>query len=286
MLSFRETSLAIFGPGLLGGSLLLDARELGCRQLRVWARREESLTAVRERGLADFASTDARAVAEGADLLVLCVPVGGMKSLAEQIVTARLAPGALVTDVGSVKAAVLAGAGAVCAAAGIPFIGSHPMAGAETAGLEAARRQLYQGAACILTPEPDTAPEALARLEAFWQALGCRTALMDAARHDALVARISHLPHLAAVAATLASFQPDPAMAQFAAGGLRDTTRVASGPPGMWREILLENRNALLPALADLHRTTGELLEILQEADEERLLAVLTTAQQLRATRY
>lgn len=270
----------------MGGSLLIEARALGFRQLRVWARREASLSAVRERGLADFTSTDARAVADGADLLVLCVPVGGMKSLSEQIIGAALPPGAVTTDVGSVKAAVLAGAGAVCREAGVAFVGSHPMAGAETAGLEAARGDLFQNASCILTPDSATSAAALAKVDAFWQALGCRTALMDADRHDALVARISHLPHLAAVAATLASFQPDPGMAQFAAGGLRDTTRVASGPPDMWREILMENRTAILPALADFHRVTGDLLEILQDADDERLLRVLTEARQLRATRY
>ncbi len=283
---FQGTSLAIFGPGLLGGSLLIEARAKGVRELRVWGRREASLTQVRERGLADFCSTDAQEVATGADLLVLCVPVGGMKSLAEQIVLADLGPVAVVTDVGSVKATVLAGAGAVFKSAGVPFIGSHPMAGAEVAGLEAARAGLFQGAACILTPEPDSAPAALAKIETFWQAIGCRTATMDATRHDAVVARISHLPHLAAVAATLASFQPDPTMAAFAAGGLRDTTRVASGLPSMWREILLENRVAILPALADLHRHTGELLEILDKANEDELLNLLEKAQQLRATRY
>lgn len=286
MKSLSDISLAVFGPGLLGGSLLLDARLRGVGELRVWGRREESLAQVRRQDLADFASTEAAAVAAGADLLVLCVPVGGMAALAEQIVRADLGADPVVTDVGSVKASVVAGVGGVCRRAGLDFVGSHPMAGSETAGLGAARAGLFQGAACILTPDADTAPAALAKVEAFWQALGCRTAQMEAARHDALVARISHLPHLAAVAATLASFKPDASMAQFAAGGLRDTTRVASGSPAMWREILLENRLAILPALADLHRATGELLEILEKADEEQLLARLEEAQHLRASRY
>ncbi len=281
-----QLSLAVFGPGLLGGSLLLDARKAGVRELRVWARREERLGPVRDRGLADLASTDAREVAEGADLMVLCVPVEGMADLAAQICQGPGALAGVVTDVGSVKAAVLAGAGAVCRRAGVRFVGSHPMAGAETAGWESAREGLYAGASCLLTPEPDTDPEALALVEHFWQALGCRTACLEAGEHDALVARISHVPHLAAVAATLASFKPDAAMARYAAGGLRDTTRVASGPPEMWRGILMENREAILPALADLHAATGELLEILGNADDVRLLARLEEARQLRATRY
>ena len=283
---FRGMSLAVFGPGLLGGSLLLEARARGVRELRVWSRREAPLALVRERGLADVASTDAAAVAAEADFLVLCVPVGGMTALAQQIVTAGLGANPVVTDVGSVKAAVLSGAGAVFRQAGIHFIGSHPMAGAEVAGFEAARAGLFTDAACILTPEPDSPPAAVDRVEAFWQALGCRTARMDAARHDTVVARISHLPHLAAVATTLAAFQPDQTMAAFAAGGLRDTTRVASGLPTMWREILLENRSAILPALTDLHRITGELLEMLEKADEDQVLEVLERAKQLRATRY
>lgn len=286
MKSFQDTILAIFGPGLLGGSLLLDARGHGVRQLRVWARRPETLTKVRERNLCDFAATDAREVAEGADLLVLCVPVGGMKALATQIAKADLGENPAITDVGSVKAAVLAGAGEVFRQAGMPFVGSHPMAGAEIAGLEAARTGLFQQAACILTPEPSSVPAAVEKVEAFWTLLGCRVARMDAAQHDAMVARISHLPHLAAVAATLAAFRPDPGMAQFAAGGLRDTTRVAAGPPDMWREILIENRHAILPALTDLHQATGGLLEILEKADEGQLQERLEEAKRLRATRY
>ena len=209
-----------------------------------------------------------------------------MKVLASQLAAARPAEGAIFTDVGSVKGMVMREVAPVLTAAGFTFIGSHPMAGAEVAGLEAARAGLFQGAACILTPEPDTDPEALGKVDAFWQALGCRTAHMAATRHDEVVARISHLPHLAAVAATLASFKPDASMAEFAAGGLRDTTRVASGLPSMWREILLENRQAILPALTDLHRVTGELLEILQKADEDLLLSRLEEARDLRATRY
>ena len=277
--------VAILGPGLLGGSLALALRERTGAEIAVWGRRAEAVAEVAKSGFADFASVDVRAVVEGADMVVLCTPVGVMPALAGEIAPA-LAPTALVTDVGSVKAAVLSGAGAVFKQAGVNFIGSHPMAGAEVSGLEAARTGLFQGAACILTPEPDTTAAALEKVDAFWKAIGCRTARMDATRHDEVVARISHLPHLAAVAATLAAFQPDPGMAEFAAGGLRDTTRVAAGLPVMWREILLENRAAILPALADLHRFTGELLEILNKADEVKLLTVLEHAKQLRATRY
>ena len=160
------------------------------------------------------------------------------------------------------------------------------MAGSEAVGLDAARAGLFDGAACILTPEADTPPAAVRAVESFWQSLGCRVSRMEAGYHDEVVARISHMPHAAAAAVTLAAMEKDPAIAAFAAGGLRDTTRVASGDAGMWREILLENRAAVLPALEDLHRLTGDLLEMLRDADEDKLLRFLAEARRLRATRY
>jgi len=286
MTSLKDIRLAVFGPGLLGGSLLHDARALGAGELRVWARREESLAAVRRAGLADFASTEAAAVAESADVLLLCVPVGGMKMLARQLASARSAAGAVFTDVGSVKGMVMREVAPVFAAAGLTFIGSHPMAGSERTGLEAARHGLYQDAACILTPAEETPRAALQRLHAFWQALGCRTSEMDAAAHDAIVARVSHLPHVAAVLTTLAAFRPDAAAAAFAAGGLRDTTRVASGDPSMWREILMENCDAVLPALRDLRDVSTQFIALLENGDAAALQTMLEEARQLRASRY
>lgn len=266
--------------------MLYDARDLGARELRVWARRKESLAAVQERGLADFVSTDPLVVAEGADVLALCVPVGGLKELAERLTASRPADGAVFTDVGSVKGIVMREAAPVLGAAGFTFIGSHPMAGSEKTGLGAARAGLYHDAACILTPPPDVPRDAVEKLHRFWQALGCRTSELDSFTHDAVVARISHLPHVAAVLATLTAFRPDPDMARYAARGLHDTTRVASGDPSMWKEILLENREALLPALCDLRDTAEELIAAMQRGDGNLLLARLEEAKRLRATRY
>lgn len=286
MISLKDTRLAVFGPGLLGGSLLHDARALHARELRVWARREAPLEEIRAMGLADFTSTDAAAVAEGADLLVLCVPVGAMKALAESLVTSHTAPGAVFTDVGSVKGMVMREVAPVFAAAGRQFIGSHPMAGSEKTGLEASRAGLYRGAACILTP-PDGAPAAaVASLRAFWETLGCRVTEMEAARHDTVVARISHLPHAAAALTALVALRDEPGRGEFAAGGLRDTTRVASGDPGMWREILLENRSAVLPALRDLRDAADAMLLALNDSDGDALTGMLEEARNLRALHY
>jgi prephenate dehydrogenase len=252
----------------------------------VWSRREESLAAVRQAGLADFVSTEAGEVAAGADVLVLCLPVGGMKAVAERLTSARPAANAVFTDVGSVKSLVMREVAPVLAEAGFVFIGSHPMAGSERTGFAAARPGLYRDAACLLTPLPGAPPAALGRLHAFWRVLGCRTSEMDADVHDAVVARISHLPHVAAVLTTLTVFRPDPDMARFAAGGLHDTTRVAAGDAAMWCEILMENRNALRPVLREFCGAASELLAVLESGDPPRLLAQLEEARRLRALRY
>lgn len=282
MTPLENIRLAVFGPGLLGGSLLHDARALHARELRVWARREESLTAVRGHGLADFSSTDAAAVAEGADLLVLCVPVDAMKLLAQQLTSSHPADGALFTDVGSVKGMVMREVAPVFAAAGFTFIGSHPMAGSERGGFDAARPGLYHDRACFLTPLPETPSAPLDRLEGFWKAFQCRVYQMDAPTHDALVARISHLPHVAAVLTAVAALRSRPDDAKYAAGGLRDTTRVASGIPDMWRGILLANRDALLPVMRDFHRLCADLIGYLEYDDSVLLAALLEEAKLLR----
>ena len=282
--------LAVFAPGLLGGSILHDARALGCRNLRVWARREAALEETRDLKLADMTSTDAAEVATGADLLILCPPVEAMPGLAAQICQGRPAAGAIVTDVGSVKAMVMEQVAPVFAQAGLTFIGSHPMAGGSKGGLAEARRGLFQDAACILTPggDPQEAAndKALRRLEAFWTALGARCTVMDPALHDQVVARVSHLPHMAAVLTTLAAFQPEPSWADYSAGGLRDTTRVAGGDPGMWRGILLNTKSAVRSALQDFLREGQDLLTLLENDDATGIEQLLTKARDLHATRY
>jgi len=285
MKPLHDIRLAVFGPGLLGGSLLHDARAMGMK-LHVWARRKKPLADVRKMGLADVAGTDPVAVAEGADLLVFCIPVGGMKALAEQLTAARPASGAVFTDVGSVKGIVMREVTPILGAAGHTFIGSHPMAGSEESGLRAARAGLYRDAACILTPPPEVRGTALKRLHAFWQSLGCRTSEMDAVRHDYVVAHISHLPHVAAVLAALTALRSDPGMARFGGGGFRDTTRVASGKPSLWCEILMENREALLPALREFRDSAIEVLEALESGNDSLLEARLEEARSLRSPRY
>ncbi len=281
MMDPPATRLAILGPGLLGGSLAGAARRTGAAgEIRVWARRRAAADQVVSRGWADVASDAVAAVVEGADLVVLATPVGVMPDLARQIVACRdaLAPGALITDVGSVKGYVAEKVAPVFDAAGLTFIGSHPMAGAETAGFDAARDDLFQGAACILTPQAAGLP----RLRAFWERLGCHLFTMTPAQHDAAVARVSHVPHVAASALALAMLRGAVESGALAGRGFRDTTRVASGDPALWTEILMENRAALEPPLAELVARLGEALDFIRRADDERLRQFLAEAKSLR----
>lgn len=280
------SSVAIFGPGLLGGSLLHDAMRLGWTDVRAWTRRREIVQQIQSARLAHLATTDLGEAVRGADLIVLASPIGTYQQLIDQLMQTDLTPGVTITDVGSVKGPVVHGIGRQLADAGIAFVGGHPMAGSEAKGLDAARPFLFQDAACLLTPVASTPAGALQKVTAFWTALGARVSSVDPDLHDSIMARISHVPHLAAAAIVLAALGEDPSIAQFAAGGLRDTTRVASGDPSMWEEILRENRSAVLQAGKDLHQKLGELLEFLENMDHQPLLTALQKAKQLRDTRY
>jgi prephenate dehydrogenase len=216
----------------------------------------------------------------GADLIVLATPVGVMPELARRIVAVGegLAAGVTITDVGSVKGYVASEVAPIFEAAGLSFVGSHPMAGAETAGFGAARDDLFDRAACILTPQAAT----VAGLREFWERLGCRLFTMTPAEHDAMVARVSHVPHVAASAVVLAGLGGAVDGAGVAGRGFRDTTRIASGDPDLWTEILVENRLALEAPLQDLIDRLGEVLDFVRRSDDEKLRHFLAEAKSLR----
>ncbi len=273
------TTVAIFGPGLLGGSLALAVQKLTPgAEVRIWARREEAVADIRARGIASRVTTSISDAAGGAHLIVLATPIGAMPNLARRIALCDPSPGCVVTDVGSVKGSVVNALEPIFANTPSLFIGSHPMAGSEKTGLDAARADLFEGAACILTPTPHTDPVALDRLRQFWSRLGCRLLEMSPQEHDRKVARISHLPHVMAAITTLAALRLDPAALDCAAGGFRDTTRVAAGDPAMWAGILSENRSEVLTALREATDTVRELLEIVEGLDEEKLRLFLAEA--------
>lgn len=279
---FHKT--ALIGVGLLGGSLGLALRRRGLSGSVVgYVRRETSITECEEHGVVDRATLDLADAVRGSDLVVLCTPLAQMRPLTERLLP-DLAPGALVTDVGSVKGPVAEELPDLVAVAGSCFIGSHPMAGSEQTGPAAAREDLFQNAVCVLTPNGGTPREHLDRLEALWTGVGARTLRLPPDLHDSLVGRCSHLPHV--VAAALANYVLSPAhppeQQELCATGFRDTTRVASGSPVMWRDIAMTNRRHLQRVLGVFIEDLREFQLALERGDEAAIMDFFETAKQRR----
>ena len=276
--------VALVGVGLLGGSLGLALRERRlAQQVTGFARRDQTLLDCRSRGAVDLATRNLAEAVTDADLVVLCTPVSQMGALLQDCLP-HLQPGALVTDVGSVKGSVVAELEPLCAGSKVVFVGSHPMAGSEKTGVLAARADLFDGACCVITPTPRTPPAALAALRGLWEAVGAQVVELTPARHDDLVGRCSHLPHI--VAATLARYVLSPAhapeQAALCATGFRDTTRIASGSPEMWRDIVLANRRALTRALDVYIEDLAEFRELLAAGNPTALEEFLREAKSRR----
>ena len=252
--------ISLIGVGLLGGSIGLAAKQRGLAgRVCGYVRRAASVAECQKAGAVDEAVTDVARAVEGADLVVLCTPIAQMAALTANMLPA-LRRGVIVTDVGSVKGSVVAELEQPVAGAGAYFIGSHPMAGAEKMVVGAARADLFERAVCVVTPTAASPKEAVQKVEAFWQSLGGLPLRLSPEAHDDLVSRSSHLPHV--VAAELANYVLSPVhpkeQATLCATGFRDTTRIASGSPEMWRDIALANRRHLA-------RVLGVFIEDLQE---------------------
>ena len=266
--------LTILGPGLLGGSIGLAARHRKMAgKVAVWARRQEAADEAYKLGAADEATTDLFRATDGAELIVLAVPIGVMPALAKQI-----PPGCVVTDVGSVKYTIVNTLSHV-----LPkFVGSHPMAGSEQAGIEAARRELFDNTVCIVTPREDTDKTALNLVFDFWKSLGCQVRTLAPQEHDEIVARISHLPHLVAAAVVNVVCSDGAQPLNFVGPGFKDFTRIASGPFEMWTEICLENRTEIGQALDELIEELGHVRAALENADAVELRTMLKRAKHFR----
>jgi len=276
--------ITIVGVGLLGGSIGLAVRrgELA-PEVAGFVRRAASLKDCEKAGAVDYAVTDLLAAVSNADLVILCTPLAQMPALAQQILPA-LKRGAIVTDVGSVKAEVVRELESVIARAGAYFVGSHPMAGGEKMGVLAARADLFENAICIVTPTKKSHAGAVRKLEQFWKSLGARTLRLAAGEHDRLVSRSSHLPHV--VAATLAGLVLDPKLPKAQAGlcatGFRDTTRIASGSPEMWRDIALANRKNLSQSVDAFAAELKKFQGALKRGDATAVEKIFATAKQRR----
>jgi len=276
--------ITIIGVGLLGGSIGLAARRRKlAREVAGFVRRRASLKDCERAGAVDYATTDLLAAVSNADLVVLCTPLAQMRSLAEQFSPA-LKKGAIVTDVGSVKADVLRELESLMAKAGAHFVGSHPMAGAEKTGVSASRVDLFRNAVCVLTPTKRTNAAAARKLERFWKVLGARVVKLQPEQHDLFVSRSSHLPHV--VAASLANLVLDPKspkqQASLCATGFRDTTRIASGSPEMWRDIALSNRKNIARSVDAFIDELKRFQAILKKSDARAITKFFETAKARR----
>ena len=275
--------LAIVGLGLLGGSVAKAVRaESLAREIVGIGRNPASLAPALSEGAVDSVTTDLRAGLGAADMIVLATPVATLEQQMSAVWSAA-EPHALVTDVGSTKAAIVRVAETLSAARPLDFVGSHPMAGSNLSGFGVARADLFRGATIILTPTDRTARDAVKRVTEFWEAVGGRVVSMDPATHDRAVAAVSHLPHLVADALVDAVIRMDPQFFDVAARGFKDTTRIAASNPTVWREIFEENHEALAEAVAAFRAALDNLERVLRAGDASRIEAELERIRAVRA---
>jgi len=272
--------VAIVGPGLIGGSMGMALRRRKLASLVVGVgRRKESLDKALKVGAIEKATLDLKEGLRKAELVILATPIPTLAELAPQLPGA-LDPEALVTDVASTKAHVIdVISSSLRFRPDVSYIPSHPMAGSEKSGPLAASDGLFEGSVCILTPLPNTFPESKSRITGMWRALGARVISMTPQAHDRLVARISHVPHLAA-AALLACLEESEAA--LCGGGLRDTTRIAGGDPDLWIDICRENRQEVLAALGAYIDELSQMADSLRAGDLRRLRETLERARSMR----
>ncbi len=275
--------VTIIGVGLIGGSLglALCRRSLARRVVGV-DRNPENLRLAREAGAVHESTFDLAEGVAGSELVILATPVGETPAVLAGL-KPHLLPGTVVTDVGSTKAAVCTGA-AEMMPPGSWFVGGHPMAGSEYSGMAGADPYLFENAFYIITPLPETPRAALERVRALACGVGAKVVEMTPEEHDRAVAAVSHLPHLVAVALvnTLVDLPGGEEFLPLAAGGFRDTTRVAAGNPLMWRDIFLSNTRAVTEALAVFRSQLNRLEEVIKNGTGERVLTLLEQACQVR----
>ena len=277
--------LAIIGVGLIGSSIARAARKRNAARRIVIA---DASVAALERAkaleLGDLVTDDAARAAQGADCVILCAPVGANEAIGRAIAPA-LKAGAVVSDVGSVKGAVVATLQPLLPAH-VHFVPAHPVAGTEYSGPDAGFAALFMNRWCILTPPDGTDAEAVGKLRAFWEALGANVELMSAAHHDLVLAITSHVPHLIAynivgTAADLEEVTQSEVM-KFSAGGFRDFTRIASSDPTMWRDVFLNNRHAVLEMLGRFNEDLTALQRMIRRGDGDGLHDLFTRTRAIR----
>jgi prephenate dehydrogenase len=280
----RQCVLVVVGLGLMGGSLARAVKDARLPwRVRALARDPATRQAALAAGAVDEAVDEPAAAAAGADLVVLALPVLAVPAAARALAP-HLAPGTVVTDVGSTKAALVRSLEGILPA-GVPFVGGHPIAGTEDSGFTASFAGLYRGARCLLTPGATSTPAAVAVVRSLWESVGMRVEEMDAATHDRILAVISHLPHVVAYAlvnAAAAAERGAPGLLAYTGGGFRDFTRIAASHPAMWRDICLDNRDEVLAALDLFLAEAQRLRAMIAAGDGAGLEAAFAAARVVR----
>ncbi|MCZ4347588.1 prephenate/arogenate dehydrogenase family protein [Devosia neptuniae] len=284
-MSVHFRKLALIGIGLIGSSIALAARRQGLVEvISIATRKQDTLDEARELGLGDIYTLDAAEAVRGADLVILCTPVGAYESVIKAIAPA-LEPGAIVSDVGSVKGHVIK-ALAPHIPEGVSLIPGHPLAGTEHSGPAAGFAELFTGRWCVLTPTEDVDPAQTEKLAAFWRAMGSQVEAMDAAHHDMVLAITSHIPHLVAynIVGTVADLEAatQSEVIKFSASGFRDFTRIAASDPVMWRDVFLTNRDAVLEMLGRFTEDLSVLQRAVRTGDGPALEAMFTRTRAIR----
>jgi prephenate dehydrogenase len=280
------TTIAIFGVGLIGGSLALCFK--GKAGLRVvgYSNRQSSADKYVARGVVDAATTSVEEAASDADYIFLCVPVGKLDEYLRQLAAMKLKPGCIITDVGSTKASVAASARSISLQSGAVFIGGHPMAGGEKSGVEAANEMLFENALYVLTPEPDAPEEAVEKLKGLLAHTRAQIVQVEPELHDEIVGAISHLPHVIAVQLVnqVREYNESNTLYQvLAAGGFRDITRIASSDPVMWRDILVDNRKVIIRLLQEWRDGTNRFISMLERGDAAQIEEAFRTSGEFRS---
>jgi prephenate dehydrogenase len=278
--------LCVIGVGLIGGSLARALREVGyVREIVGCSRDPAHLQRAVDLEVIDRFDTDPASAVRGADMVFVSVPLGAMGSVFGAIKDS-LADHAVVTDGGSAKASVVADVTRAVGEFPAWFVPGHPIAGTENSGVDASFAELYQGRRVILTPLQGTSREAVVRVRAMWEAAGAVVNEMEVAHHDEVLAATSHLPHVLAFALveSLARMSEQREIFEYAAGGFRDFTRIASSDPVMWRDICLANGEAILAMIARYEQDVAALAQAIRDHDGERLLAIFKAAKTARDT--
>jgi len=276
--------LCVIGVGLIGGSLARALRDAGhVREIVGASRNAAHLQRAVELGVIDRFDTDLASAVQGADMVFVSVPLGAMGAVF-QAIKDTLADGAVVTDGGSAKASVVTDIGEAIGEVPSWFVPGHPIAGTEQSGVDASFSELYRDRRVILTPLAETDPTAVERVRSMWEAVGATVTEMDVTHHDEVLAATSHLPHVLAytLVESLARMSEQREIFEYAAGGFRDFTRIASSDPVMWRDICLANRDAVLNMLERFNHDLASLSTALQAGDGNHILQIFSDAKSAR----